>query len=244
MTSPAPASGWRGLRAVIFDVDGTMYNQRSLRLHMMLDILRCSAASPARVKDILILRRYRVLRERSAGQALDGLDESLLSATAADCRSSIDKVRGIVREWIHTRPLRHLLACRAPGLIEFINALKDRGVAVAVFSDYPSLEKLRVLGVTVDAAVCSSDATVNSLKPNPRGLLVTCALLGRSPAECMLVGDREDRDGECARQAHVPYLIFRSGAKSSGRVFGSYRDLTSALIRDKAPRAPESPVSA
>jgi FMN phosphatase YigB (HAD superfamily) len=223
------------MSAVIFDVDGTMYNQRLLKLYMMIEILRCSVSRPARMKDILILRRYRIQRERSAGRGLDDLEESLLSATAADCRSNVDKVRSVVGEWIHTRPLRHLLACRAPGLVEFLNALRSRGVAVAVFSDYPSLDKLRALGITVDTAVCSSDATVDRLKPDPRGLLVTCGRLGRSPAECLFIGDRDDRDGECARQAHMPYLIFRPGARPNGYVFGSYRDLTSALVRDQPP---------
>lgn len=235
MTSPVPAVGWHDVKAVIFDVDGTMYNQRSLQLHMMLEILLHSISRPVRVKDMLILRRYRIQRERAAGQALDGLEESLLSATATDCRSNVDKVRGVVREWIHARPLRHLLACRASGLVEFINALKSRGVAVGVFSDYPSLEKLCALGVTVDTAVCSSDATVDRLKPDPRGLLVTCGRLGRSPTECLLIGDRDDRDGECARRAHMPYLIFRPGARPGGHVFGSYSDLTSAVIRDHSP---------
>ena len=39
---PAPimhASDWKGIRLVVFDVDGTLYNQRQLRMLMVRDLL-------------------------------------------------------------------------------------------------------------------------------------------------------------------------------------------------------------
>jgi FMN phosphatase YigB (HAD superfamily) len=56
---------WADIELVIFDVDGTLYNQRSLRMHMVHDII-VHAARARSMKLISVLRTYRRIREQLA----------------------------------------------------------------------------------------------------------------------------------------------------------------------------------
>jgi FMN phosphatase YigB (HAD superfamily) len=59
-------------------------------------------------------------------------------------------------------------------------------------------------------ALCATDATVNALKPHPRGFLQACAALGLRPADVLYVGDRPDVDLAGARAAGMACALIRS----------------------------------
>jgi phosphoglycolate phosphatase/putative hydrolase of the HAD superfamily len=76
--------------------------------------------------------------------------------------------------------------------------------------------------------VTTSDESVNRMKPDPLGLIILAERL-RIPVEsCLLIGDRDERDGECARRAGMPYLIkVRQPAKPWH--FRCYKDCCEAI---------------
>jgi hypothetical protein len=53
-----------------------------------------------------------------------------------------ERVRGIVGEWIERRPLRHLAACRYPGVLKLFAGLRGSGKMIGICSDYPVQAKL------------------------------------------------------------------------------------------------------
>jgi len=55
--------------------------------------------------------------------------------------------------------------------------------------------------------VSATDVEVGRLKPDPKGLIVAASSLNTPVKECLFIGDRDDKDGECARRAGMPYLI-------------------------------------
>ena len=55
--------------------------------------------------------------------------------------------------------------------------------------------------------VCSTDREVDRLKPDPTGLFVTAKKLQVAVENCLYVGDRDEKDGACARNAGMKYLI-------------------------------------
>ncbi len=57
---------WLIVKAVIFDVDGTRYNQNKLRIYMLLNLLRYYITSPWCLRELKILRDFRRERERNA----------------------------------------------------------------------------------------------------------------------------------------------------------------------------------
>jgi FMN phosphatase YigB (HAD superfamily) len=59
----------------------------------------------------------------------------------------------------------------------------------------------------MDAMVCATKKEVDRFKPHPAGLILTAKKLGVPVTNCFFIGDRDDKDGECARRAGMPYLI-------------------------------------
>ena len=146
-------------------------------------------------------------------------------------------MESIVTEWIYQRPLKYLKWCKRPGLETFLTFLEGRGVKIGVFSDYPSVNKLKALGLTARMwpTLCSVDPSINALKPHPKGFRRACDLWELDPAEVLYVGDRPDVDSAGAANAGMPCVLL------SGRVhiikdrdastwtFSSFRKLQHAI---------------
>ena len=56
-------------KAVIFDVDGTLDDQRKLRLFMAWEMVFCVLRQPGRIAALRILWRFRRMREKHAAEA-------------------------------------------------------------------------------------------------------------------------------------------------------------------------------
>jgi phosphoglycolate phosphatase/putative hydrolase of the HAD superfamily len=130
-----------------------------------------------------------------------------------------EKVRQVVREWMFEKPLRHLSVCRYQGVLEIFSYLRKRNICIGIFSDYPARDKLGVLGLSPDVVVCATDREIDCLKPDPKGLLVAAEKLQTPVDRCLFIGDRDERDGECARRAGMPYVIIDKNNKNCSNCF-------------------------
>ena len=54
---------WAPVRAVIFDVDGTLYHQRPVRIRMACRLAGFFLLHPLRIRELLGIRHFRKLRE-------------------------------------------------------------------------------------------------------------------------------------------------------------------------------------
>jgi len=217
------APDWAGIDLVVFDVDGTLYRQRPLRLRMARELLVHSVRRRD-AKIIAVLARYRRLREQlGEAQAVD-FEPALVARTAAAASVSPDKVRAIVAEWIDERPLRHLAACRYPGLPQLFAGLRRRGKAIGVLSDYSARAKLEALDLAADHVAGAADAGIGVLKPHPRGLNALIAMAGAAPHRTLVIGDRPDRDGLAAHAAGAKALIRSSRPIAGWQTFARYDD--------------------
>ncbi|GFO64359.1 HAD-IA family hydrolase [Geomonas paludis] len=212
MKIPLPAA-LEGVEGVILDLDGTLYDQKRLRLQMALELASTLLLRPWRCKEALILFRFRRIREALA-DALPGDVSSrsyLLTAQACDCE--IDQVRDVVQEWIYRRPLRHLGRFRYPLVDVLLAALAQRRINVAVCSDYHAVDKLAALRLEHLSSWSAEDPAVDRLKPDPAGLLHICRQWQVAPQACLVIGDRDDRDGEAARRAGMRSLVVPGGLR-------------------------------
>lgn len=219
----ASALQWDAIRLVVFDVDGTLYDQRGLRLRM----LREMAFAALRSRDIgfiHLLRAYRHIREELGDSLHEDFERELISRTAARVGRSPEQVRSTAEEWLERRPLQYLVRYRYPRLVELFHGLRRQGKTVAIFSDYPARAKLEAMGLSADFIVCATDADVSVLKPHPRGLQVLMPRAGFSPAQTVLIGDRTERDGLAARSAGVHSLIRSSKPIEGWQTFARYDD--------------------
>ncbi|MCB2190726.1 MAG: HAD family hydrolase [Deltaproteobacteria bacterium] len=200
------AQSWHDIELVVFDVDGTIYNQRILRRKMMLELLAHCLAKRS-CTTIRVISTLRSLQERMSEEMLEDFLPHLIMRTAARIGVSEATVKSIREEWIERRPLRHLAACRYPGVEKLFDGLKKRKLRVAIFSDYPAVAKVAALGLTVDDISCAEDSGVGILKPHPEGLLQLIERAGVRPKQTLMIGDRVDRDGEAAIRAGTHCLI-------------------------------------
>ena len=121
--------------------------------------------------------------------------------------------RGEARTPLDDRTTGTLAAAfRRQALLAEIEAFRGAGGRTALVSDYPAKRKLEALGASslFDAVVASGEpGGPRRLKPHPDGLLRAAAALEVEPSVCLVIGDREDADGEAARAAGMAFRRIR-----------------------------------
>jgi putative hydrolase of the HAD superfamily len=214
---------WDNVHLVVFDVDGTLYRQRPLRLKMARDILLHTLLKRD-LNAIAVLARYRRIRERLGDEEAIDFERALIAQTAAATANSPDQVRAIVSEWVEQRPLKYLAACRYPNLLRLFAGLRRSGKTIGILSDYPAKAKLEALGLSARHVVFAGDEGIGLLKPHPRGLESLIAAAGAKPHETVVIGDRIDRDGLVARRAGAEALIRSSKPIEGWQTFARFDD--------------------
>jgi len=202
------------IRAVAYDVDGTLYSLWPMRYLMAWEIFTALVRRPRRIwHEMRICRIYRRLLHglRGTSVADPPVEDPQLHATAKKLGVDADEIRAIVHEWVARRPLRFLRRLAYPHVLRGIHALHRAGVPQGVYSDYPPRSKLEAMGIDgcMKAVVWSGERQVGQFKPSPRGFLRTAELLGIEPAEVLYVGDRDGIDGAGARAAGMQFLHVR-----------------------------------
>ena len=224
-TAPQPTSqfDWSTIDLVVFDVDGTLYDQRKLQLGMLRQLLG-HAWQTRSLNTLLTLRTFRRVREALGEQAGSDFMALQYAQTASRHGKTPAAVRALTDEWMEQRPLPLLAACRYAHVAEVFGSLRAAGKRVAAFSDYPAVAKLAALGLRVDAVVCATDAGIARLKPDPAGLLAILRQTGVAPARALMIGDRFDRDAAAAERAGMRALIRSRRPHARWVTFWGYDD--------------------
>ena len=198
-------------RAVVFDVDGTLYAQSPVRRGMMVRLARTYVTRPvAAVRTMRVLAAYRRAQEalRESGFEGDVAAEQLRRAATASGLNPED-VGALVEHWMETAPLDLVAVNPRVGLRDVLDELARSGVALGVVSDYPADRKLAALGIAdrFDVVISAQDPRVQAFKPNPKGLLLALCELGVATEDALYVGDRAEVDGAVAAAAHVRCVL-------------------------------------
>lgn len=208
-------------RAVLFDLDGTLYDQAPLRRAMLLELARGLAVRPFTAPRTM--RRLKVFREareelRDLGDSSPSLEEAQYRLPAERLGDDPAGVRATVDHWMHERPLRHIARAGWSDLRSTLQTLRERGLDLGVFSDYPPDDKLAALGVAdlFDVTVAATDDGVNAFKPHPRGFQVGASRLGVEPGDVVYVGDRVDVDVVGAAAAGMRCVLVGPGREGLG----------------------------
>jgi HAD superfamily hydrolase (TIGR01549 family) len=223
-----PVRAGAPIRAVLFDLDGTLYHQRRMRTLMALELAALALSRPlqAPVK-WRVLSEFRKAQEAMREAQSDRGAAGQLEMAARRTGLSVDRVEAIVAEWMMERPLKYLARCRADGLVPLLDLLSRRGIKAGVFSDYPPDLKLKALGVggRFSIVLCATDPDVGMFKPHPRGFLVAAARWQLDPSEVLVVGDRADADAAGAAAAGMPCVIVGKTTRNQAGGFVSLPSL-------------------
>ncbi len=207
------------IRAISFDMDGTLYRVSRLRVAWRLRLERglLLALLAAREK----IRHEPPFPDRAALYRREAeLVAPSFRLTTEEVVSRLDDLRAAM-------PGALTLGARPyPGVVSALEAAHARGLRIAILSDYDPVEKLAHLGLEhlPWAATIAADA-LGALKPHPRPFLELAGQLGCEPGEVVHVGDREDLDVEGALASGMRAWRIASKrrvASRSERVFSRY----------------------
>lgn len=199
--------------AWLVDLDGTLYTARWVKLAMAAELALFGWSA------VKTLRQFRhdheALREEErAGKSLALSFQSPFAAqlarTAASLSLPVEKVERVVKDWMFERPGKWIGRFPRKTLLREIAEHRARGGRTALVSDYPAERKLAALGASAlfDVVVANGETHgPRRLKPDPEGYLRAAELLKVEPARCLVVGDRDDADGEAARAAKMGFRL-------------------------------------
>ncbi|MFT6808123.1 MAG: FMN phosphatase YigB (HAD superfamily) [Saprospiraceae bacterium] len=198
---------WREIKMVVFDVDGTLYDQRPLRREVINEMFFHYLFSPGLWREILILFHFRRNRERLAQKRVAGISKNQYILSGYEKES--EKVEKVVNEWIRKRPIKHLNKFVCVGALDFVLALQKCGIKAVVLSDYYAEEKILAMGFSFDEIISSESLEIDILKPHPAGINFILKKTEIDKQQVLYVGDREDTDSVAAHHAGIDCIIIR-----------------------------------
>lgn len=199
-------------KAWLIDLDGTLYKPKLVKIAMGAELLLIGAHR------ISLLRTFRKsheelheeCRRNPTVQFSPNPFEEQVRRTAVSTRTSEDHVRKVVLDWMVVRPGKWLAQCKRQKLLDRIETFRAKGGKTALVSDYPARSKLTALGAAnlFDVIIASGEhPRLKRLKPCPDGFLLAAQKLGVTASECLVIGDRNDADGEAARAAGMDFEL-------------------------------------
>ena len=188
-------------KLVVFDLDGTLYDKRGLSLRMVLH-------APW---DVVKMRAERQTRARMKGLWLGA--ENFVHTYNEQLAQRMGCSLLQAKEWYEQRymPLMVKLIGKYQPLGEwvlpFVQDCQQKGIKMVVLSDYGFVnEKLQALGLEpslFDWVVSAPE--LGGLKPAPELMHHVADRMGVAVEDCLVIGDREDTDGEMARRSGAQF---------------------------------------
>ncbi len=208
-------------RLIIADMDGTLYYQTPLRIHMACKLLLHIMQHGIRgIREVLLVSEFRKIRENKALSVSDACKK-----LSDDRNLDYEYVQNIIKTWIMDLPLSALPKYRDNILCNKLLKLSrnNTGIIITVFSDYPASDKCSVLGLDTITAYHGDQSEIGELKPSPKGIEYIMEQYNISdPSLVLMIGDRESRDGKSAEAAGCDKLILPVKAKDRAKIYDKY----------------------
>lgn len=198
-----------GLKAVIFDMDGTLI-QSTIDFRKMNQGVADTLLQHGLPRDILdptgkvnesIVRAYSYFKIHSQDGWAEALERDLNRVSQEVEMARVEESQEV------------------PGTTDTLRFLRSRGLRTAVLTRGSRAYTERALSASgleeeFDVILCRDDHPLTEAKPNPLALRRVYGALGLSNFECLFVGDH-DTDLLCAQGAGSPFAAVLTGSFSA-----------------------------
>lgn len=198
-------------KAVIFDFDGTLYDNTGISKTLVLTAL------PDAFKMAAERKTHKEFLGRDEGTP-QKLREAFYKQAAKRAFTSPQKFG----EWYQKCYLSFLQSAlknrryhARENIEELFATFKAAGIKIAVYSEYERVkERMLSCGIGEKAvSLCDgffSHDNFGCMKPAARGFLQIASKFGVLPAQCLVVGDRDNTDGQGARNAGMGFIQIKT----------------------------------
>lgn len=196
-----------GIKTVVFDLDGTLYDKRGLAARMVSRLWWC----------LPLLAAERFAR-RNAHYVQFASEEEFFGWFFATMARGHWWGPAIARRWYQyvylptmVRLIRKYQPVR-PEVVSLMEECKARGLQMVIYSDYGSvLEKLEALGVdTQPFALMVAAPQLGALKPSEHCARRVLEMVQAQPETTLFVGDREEKDGLSAKNVGARFWLIEN----------------------------------
>ncbi|HTX71539.1 MAG TPA: HAD family hydrolase [Rectinemataceae bacterium] len=218
------------LKAVAFDLDGTLYPAGALYIR----------AWPIALRNLKLARAFDETRRRVRGTeateacrvagsaCADELRRLQADYTAAQLGWSAERVAAQLDEVLY-RQVAECFGTIRPyrGAREALHRLRDAGLRLAVLSDFPPRRKLELMKLSdlFEVALCAEES--GFLKPAPEPFAMLCSALGLRADEILYVGNSRRYDLAGAKDFGMPVAIrAHHAAPGADLTFSDWKTLT------------------
>ena len=218
------------LRAVAFDVDGTLYPESSIALRCV-DLFfgqpRIFMAFSTVRKEIRFLQAQPNYIPRNM-EELHSLQVSLLAKRLKMDESHIEQ--SIEKIFYHLVPERFSSIHPYRGTRQAIEAIRQNGLIIAALSDLPPQEKLQFLGLhdLFDYKLCAEEWGV--LKPHQRAFDGMVKTMHVQPFETLYVGNNIEYDIRGAKKAGLRAALRGRQNSAADLSFSNWEELTQWVL--------------
>lgn len=228
----------KGIKGILLDLDGTLYNQLLLRFIMALCLAAICLIKPfemsRKLKIIVSYRKAQEILRKSNHRKGDNYDQQI-QLTCEKTGESLHYVEGAIKEWFENRPLSFLRLCMRRKAQSTLDLWWQKGLTLGVYSDYPVKNKISSMGLSkyFSIMVSGADKDIFGFKPMTNGFNVAARKMGLAPSQILYIGDREDVDGVGASDSGMQVVIIadrrKAGANCQYRFCRSFKDIKSVV---------------
>lgn len=219
------------IQAVAFDIDGTLYETWKLNTRIVFHFLAHNH----------FFLHYGLVRSALRKDKAEG-DFSRIQAeymarrlktTPEKAQEALDRIvyQGLKKFFLRITPCKNAVECVAK--------IKEKGLKVAILSDFPPEQKGELWGIKAMADLSMGTEECGALKPNPIAFVKMAEKLGIKPENILYVGNSYKYDVVGSKAAGMKSAWFTSKSKARKRKnkeneladirFSNYADLMQVL---------------
>lgn len=189
------------VKAVAFDIDGTLYANWRLYVRIIPYVLR-------NISFFLKYAKVRLVLHRTA--PLGDFYEYQARLLALELRTDVDMAKNKIRSIVYEGLAPYLGKVKPyPHIKETFLAIKDAGLKLAILSDFPPEQKGDIWGTeSLFDVICGSES-LGALKPSKYTFALLAAKLDVRPSEVLYVGNSVSADvhGAAGAGMRTAYLM-------------------------------------